>query len=196
MSVRSPFASVSGFDDQFEQAQNSIFRLETLQCYGNSGEDPALAAFLADQPYLITEGKRTWISLVRDRVAAGCRMQRVHVVTEPLTDYVRFELTWGYAPNVDAGEEIHLVPVTEDQTWPADLPEATDFWLFDSAVLYGMHYDLDGTWRGVELVTAPDRVVEACRWREAALRHAVPWRRYIDQRPWLAQHLEGIPTTA
>ncbi len=84
MSARSPFVSASGFDDQFEQAQTSIFRLETLQCYGNSGEDPALAAFLTGQPYLITEGKRDWISLVRDRVAAGCRMQRVQLATVEL----------------------------------------------------------------------------------------------------------------
>jgi hypothetical protein len=31
-----------GFDDYFELAEVDIFRLETLQSYGNSGEDPAL----------------------------------------------------------------------------------------------------------------------------------------------------------
>lgn len=43
-----------GFDDYFECAQVDIFRLETLQSYGNSGEDPALAAFQAGEPQLIT----------------------------------------------------------------------------------------------------------------------------------------------
>lgn len=54
-----------GFDDYFERTEVNIFRLETFQVYGNSGEDPALAAFLAGEPHLITPGKREWITLVR-----------------------------------------------------------------------------------------------------------------------------------
>ncbi len=79
-----------GFDDHFKQARANIFRL----------------------------GKREWITLVRDRTAAGCTMQRVHVVKEPITDYLRFELTWGYQPNVDAGEDIGIVPVPPGNPWP------------------------------------------------------------------------------
>lgn len=85
-----------GFDDYFELAEVDIFRLETLQSYGNSGEDPALAAFEAGEPHLITPSKREWFALVRDRTATGCAMQRVHIVREPITAYLRFELTWGY----------------------------------------------------------------------------------------------------
>ncbi|MGH3796673.1 MAG: DUF6879 family protein [Pseudonocardiaceae bacterium] len=188
-----PSTSTAGFDDQFEQAQTSIFRLETLQSYGNSGEDPAFEAFLSGRPHLITAGKREWISLVRDRVSAGCRMHRVHVITEPLTDYLRFELTWGYAPNVEAGEDIGVIPVADGQPWPAELPQATDFWLFDASVLYGMCYGPDGTWLDVELITDRDQVAQACRWRDAALILAMPWRHYVDQRPSLARHVEEIP---
>ena len=46
-------------------------------------------------------------------------MQRVHVVTEPLSDYIRFELT-GYAPNVEAGEDVRVISVREGEPWPAD----------------------------------------------------------------------------
>lgn len=73
MPTRPPTANATGFDDHFEQARTNIFRLETLQNYGknygknyaNSGEDPALAAFLASQPRLITPAKHAWSALVR-----------------------------------------------------------------------------------------------------------------------------------
>jgi hypothetical protein len=137
MLARPPTANAIGFDDHFEQSRTNIFRLETLQNYGNSGEDPALAAFLAGQPHLLTPAKHAWTALVRDRTATGCVMQRVHMITEPITDYLRFELTWGYQPNVEAGEDIRIIPVAVGQQWPPELPKLTDFWLFDLSVLYG-----------------------------------------------------------
>lgn len=178
--------SAPGFDDHFERAEVNIFRLETLQCYGNSGEDPALAAFEAGEPHLITPGKREWIALVRGRTTAGCVMQRVHVVREPITDYLRFELTWGYQPNVDAGEDIGIIPVPPGAPWPATLPERADFWLFDFSVLYTLRYDQDGSWIAAEQVTERAAIQQARRWRETAIRLAMPWRLYIDSHPELA----------
>jgi hypothetical protein len=191
MPARPPTADAIGFDDHFGQARTNIFRLETLQSYGDSGEDPALAAFLAGQPHLITPAKHTWTALVRDRRAAGCVMQRVHVVTEPITDYLRFELTWGYQPNVEAGEDIRIVAVTVGRQWPPELPERTDFWLFDLSVLFALRYDQNGAWLATEEVTAPATVEQACAWRETALHRALPWRRYIDMHPQLIESLPG-----
>ena len=69
-------------------------------------------------------------------------MQRVHVVVEPLTAYLRYELAWSYTP--EAGEDIRIIPVQTGQ-WPAGLPGlGGDFWLFDSARLLRMHYDPAG----------------------------------------------------
>lgn len=183
----------AGFDAAFETALSSVFRLETLQSYGNSGEDPALEAFVTGQPHVLTTGKRNWTALVRARRRAGCTMQRVHVVTEPLTDYMQFELTWGYAPNVEAGEDIRIIPVVEGQSWPVGVPHATDFWLFDAHQLYVMDYDPDGTWLGAELVADPARIEQACRWRDATLRLGTPWVDYIRSRPQLASHVEAVP---
>lgn len=185
--MSAPSTNAPGFDDHFEHAEVNIFRLETLPCYGNSGEDPALAAFEAGEPHLITPGKRAWITLVRDRTAAGCTMQRVHVVREPITDYLRFELTWGYQPNVDAGEDIRIVPVLPGDPWPRGLPERTDFWLFDFSVLYALRYDPNGSWIAAEQVTERAAIQQARRWRETAIQLATPWRLYIDSHPELAR---------
>jgi len=90
------------FQDAFETARHSIFRLETFQFYAG---DPNFDRFLAGGSWQDTDSKRHWLDLVRRRVADGVTMQRVHTVTEPWTDYCasrspvdpsRAEACWGW----------------------------------------------------------------------------------------------------
>ena len=98
------------------------------------------------------------------------------------------ELTAGYEPNVAAGEDIRIIPVEPTGTWPGELPR-DDSWLFDSSRLYVMHYAPDGTVAGASRIRDPERIVEACRVRDAAMHRAVPWHAYIDSRPDLQRRL-------
>lgn len=175
------------FTAQFREFSYTAYRLETLQSYAGSGEDEDLAAFRAGRPEPGTPAKDEWAAMIAGNHRAGKIQQRVHVVTEPLTGYMRFELTWAYAPNVQAGEDVRVIPVPEG-SWPEGLPHH-DYWLFDSRDLYAMHYEADGTWRGAEPVEDPAQVVSACYWRDAALYRAMPWRDYIAARPDLQRHL-------
>ena len=171
----------------FETFSYSVFRLETLQSYAGSGEDADLAAFAEGRPRPQDPGRIRWSDMLTANRRAEKVQQRVHVVAEPPTGYIQYELTWQYGPNAAAGEQIGIIPVALGE-WPADLPRS-DFWLFDSSVLYAMHYGPDGTWLGAEPVTDPGRIVEACRWRDAALYHAMPWEAYIASHPDLKCHL-------
>lgn len=117
-------------------------------------------------------------------------MQRVHVVTEPLTDYVCFEVAWSYAHSVAAGEDVRIIPLAEGEAWPPEVP-LSDFWLFDDTELFGMRYEADGTWLGVVHLTDPGAALIACQQRGAALRLAQPWATYVSERPELAQR---VPT--
>jgi hypothetical protein len=99
-------------------------------------------------------------------------MQRVHVVSEPLSDYLRFEIGWSYPVNAELGEDIRISRAG------AALP-GNDYWLFDSRALARMHYDDHGRLTGVELDDNPAAVVQAAYWRDVALHLAVPlenWR--------------------
>jgi len=51
------------------------------------------------------------------RGEGGKVFQRVHVVCEPLTDYLRYELGWSYPPNVEAGEEARCCPEVRYHRW-------------------------------------------------------------------------------
>lgn len=179
------------FRARFAAFSYSVFRLETLQSYGNSGEDEAFVAFLADEPAPYEPAVEEWDAMIRRNVQAGRIQQRVHVVTEPLTDYMRFELT-GYAQSVDAGEEVRIVRVAENESWPSDVPRS-DFFLFDSSELYLQHYGDAGEWLGTEPITDPAAIVRACRWRDAALYRATPWWDYLrNHHPELVQRVAAL----
>jgi hypothetical protein len=169
------------FVAKFCRIRYSAFRLETLQRYANSGEDAAIDAFLAgEQGPPRDPFDDEWEAMIRANVRSGRTMHRVHVVTEPLSDYMRFELTWAYAPNAAAGEDIRIIPVPAGGHWPPDLPEpGVDYWLFDSIELYRQHYCVHGDWLGTERVKDAARVAEACAWRDAAWHQGVPWLDYI-----------------
>src|SRR5260370_3848290 len=100
--------------------EHTAYRLETLQRYEDDSETVMLRSFLAGEPQPHDHGKEQWTARITAAVASGRRMQRVHVVVEPVSDYLRFELAWSYGPNVAAGEDIGIVPVSSGQ-WPPDL---------------------------------------------------------------------------
>ena len=110
----------------------------------------------------------------------------MHVIREPLTDYLRYELGWSYPPNVEAGEDIRIL-VAHAGSWPMSargeiLPELKDYWLFDSSDLWVMEYGDDGAFLSIEQVTEPamivtavravDRFVDRCRRYGVSRRHA------------------------
>ncbi|MGH3620457.1 MAG: DUF6879 family protein [Sciscionella sp.] len=178
---------VAALERQFATFRYSVFRLEALQTYVGSGEDEGIAAFHRGDPEPPPDpAEDEYSGLLRAHRAAGQVRQRVHVVTEPVSDYMAYELAWEYGLHVPAGEDIRIIPVTD--TWPRDIP-VRDFWLFDSRYLCELRYDDSGVWLGVESTTDPAAVAEACFIRDAALHHALPWRDYITRHPDLVSRL-------
>jgi hypothetical protein len=180
-----PFSSA--WDEMLADFEHTAFRLEVLQHYAVGYEDSPLERFLAGEPRPPAPVLDDWNELVRAASAAGKRMQRVHVVVEPLTPYLRYELTWAYADNVAAGEDIRIIPVREGE-WPAGLPRH-DFWLYDSSRVGVLHYDPEGRLYRAELVRNPAEVVRHAVWRDIALHQAIPWDAYMDRFPGLRARL-------
>ncbi|ANY08064.1 DUF6879 family protein [Pseudonocardia sp. HH130630-07] len=163
-----------------------VFRLETLQVYRGSGEDEWIGAFLggADRPPP-DPAQDGWESMLRSMTAAGVTVQRVHVVVEPLTDYMRFELAWAYPPNARAGEDIRIADGSDG--WPPGVPRR-DFWILDDQVL-DAHYEPDGTWRGVSPNRESSALDDATAVRARALSSAVSLSDFVRQRPDLASRV-------
>jgi hypothetical protein len=153
------------FAHLFRDFTRSAFRLETLQAYDVAYEAPALEAFRAGRPLPPDPGAKDWTERIRAHVAAGRTFRRVHVVVEPLSEYLRFELVHGYAAGVAGGEEIRIAVAG---TAAADELPGEDFWLFDEQVAVVMDYGSGGEFLRARILDDPAEVAQRVRWQRAA----------------------------
>ncbi|MFE6502587.1 DUF6879 family protein [Kitasatospora sp. NPDC057738] len=86
----------------------------------------------------------TWIPLVEDAVSRGVVLRRARIVSEPVTDYVRYE--HAVTPvNLAAGEQVRWLPRSRAST--IALP-GNDFWLIDRRLVLFHWFTGDGDWAG------------------------------------------------
>ena len=166
---------VHDFDGLFRRR---VFRLETLDWYDAPNEREPYAGFLAGKPADWT-WREPWKRLVRDVRASGRIMQRVHVVTEPVSDYIRFELLRVYPANVEAGEDVRILSRVTAERLSLDLAFDGDFWEFDDALAARLIYDDAGAVSRVELERVPGQLAGRSRIRDLALFYSVPLTRYV-----------------
>ncbi|QNE75432.1 hypothetical protein F0344_13095 [Streptomyces finlayi] len=164
--------------DWFKDFDREAFRLETLDDYSKSGGVDAYRAFLAGEPQSEEFKMAGWVTTVGNAVQAGKRIYRVHVLARPLTDYLRFELSWGYRRNMAAGEEFFILDTTNEEN---PIPGAPDFWLFGEKVIGAMNYDSEGKYLGVDFLEE-DHLSTFLAYRDTAMAQAVPftewWAKY------------------
>lgn len=166
------------FRDLFTSFERTADKLETRDRYSSPTEDEAVRQFLAGEPLDLSWLDR-WFGMVRSATAAGKQFSRVRVVTEPLSDYKRFEMA--VCPRtVEAGEDIRYLP--RPQATALGLP-ARDFWLFDNKRLALLHFDDDDRFLGAELVDDVGAVEQHRRWFKAVQAAAVPFAEYVKTRP-------------
>ncbi len=167
-----------GFGQLFESFSYTAFRLETLQAYDVTYEGEDFGRFLRGEPRSESPGIEPWVRQVARGTEIGKRFQRVHVVLEPLTDYIRFECAWSYRDTVAAGEDVRIISATAE-SWPDGIPHL-DYWLFDSSQLVRMIYNLEGEFTYAELVDDPAEIMRANLWRDRAVYLSRPFRQFDD----------------
>jgi hypothetical protein len=118
-----------------------------------------------------------WSDLVGDTVVRGVGIRRVRIVSEPVTDYIRFEYDVTSAHNVEAGEEVRWLPRRKAAGL---LLPVSDFWVFDGRVVLWNHFAGDGSWVGEERDDDPSVTKSCAASFVAAWERAVP---HEDYRP-------------
>lgn len=92
------------------------------------------------------------------------------MLTDPLTDYLRFELSIT-PPALEAGEDIRFM----SQARAAELQAPTqDYWVFDDAEVALLIFGDHGV-QGAEIITDPAIVRKYVNWRDLAVREAIPF---------------------
>jgi hypothetical protein len=156
----------------FRDFTRSAFRLETLPVYTMPEEQDTIRRFLAGEAPS-RDYHYGWMDTVAAAAAAGRPIQRVRVLSRPLSDYIRFEFAYGYDFSNSSGEDIWIADMTDNNS---GLP-AEDFWMFDESAVVRMLYREDGTQIGRELVEEPD-LAQYLKWRDIALASSVPYAEY------------------
>ncbi|MEV7285246.1 DUF6879 family protein [Streptomyces sp. NPDC093252] len=134
---------VPSFEALLSSATSSAVHLEMRDTYAVAEEEEELRLWRSGR-WSLDDGRRAlaeWMSLVAATVARGVSVRRARIVSEPVTDYIRYE--HALTPlNLEAGEEVRWLPRRRaDGIW---LPH-TDFWLIDDRVVRFNHFSGDGT---------------------------------------------------
>ncbi|MFI1032004.1 DUF6879 family protein [Streptomyces sp. NPDC020951] len=167
-------AEAPAFDELFRLAKRSAVHLEMRDGYMQS--DPEYVAWRngsrGTSRYL-DQATSPWLALMRDTTGRGVTIRRARIVSEPVTDYIRFEhhVTTG---NVAAGEQVRWLP--RRRASDIALP-GNDFWLFDDSLVVFLHFTGDGelSLDGDEERTADPAVVRLCSTAfESVWERAVP----------------------
>lgn len=87
---------------------------------------------------------RPWLQAIREITGRGVAVRRLRVVSEPVTDYIRFEHATTDS-NIDAGEEVRWLP--RRQAADLLLP-GCDCWVFDGRRVLFNFFDGPGEWAG------------------------------------------------
>lgn len=117
-----------------------------------------------------------WVALVQDAVGRGVKVRRVRIVSEPVSEYIKYEHA-GTVVNVGAGENVRWLP--RRQASGLALP-GNDFWLFDEKTVLFNHFAGDGevSPEGRELRTDPEVAELAAQAFAAAWNLATPHDQY------------------
>jgi hypothetical protein len=163
------------FDRLFRSVTRSADHLEMRDDYGAGS--PAFAAWRENRPYDRSRPDAAWHALVGSVTGRGATVRRARIVSEPASDYIRFEHEVTPAANLAAGEQVRWLP--RQQASGLALP-GNDFWLFDGTVVLFNYFSGNGAAAGTELRDDPAIVRLCVSAFEAAWGRAIP---HEDYRP-------------
>ena len=160
-------------DGLFDTFTRSAWRLEVRSSYGAPSADRPFQQFLEGTSVELAWFK-PWLDLVRRLTGQGKRIERVRIVDQPPSDYLRWEY-WLNQFNRDAGEDIRYLPrrVAENLCLPF-----YDFWIFDERRIAFMQFSGDGEFTGPVVVEDPAVLRQHSVFRRTAWDQAVPYERY------------------
>jgi hypothetical protein len=157
--------------------RHEALHLEMRDVYATDIEKDRFATWLAGQPLdSAAEAAwwQPWFDLMKRNTDAGKTLRRLRIVSEPISDYIRFE--WlDAAQLVRAGEDVRWLP--RRKASPLLLP-GNDFWMFDQQTVVFTYFSGDGHVLDHEITTEPTIVARCAEAFEQAWRIAIPHHAY------------------
>ena len=147
--------TVPPFADLLAGCRSSAVHLETRDVYGVADEDEDFAAWKAGRRHTPETREQWWNPFhesISRAVVRGVSVRRARVVSEPATDYIRYEHACTFQ-NEMAGEVVRWLPrrLASDLLIPGN-----DLWLFDDTLIRFGLFSGDGSFVGHALSYDPD----------------------------------------
>ena len=150
------------FRQLLEASQQSAVHLEMRDVYGVGNESDDFDEWKRSGRRDADPGSAywaPWVDLISRATDRGVVVRRARVISEPVTDYIRYEHA-GTDVNVYAGEKVRWLPRRDAATL---LLPGCDLWIFDGASVLFNHFSGEGDWADprMELRSEQD-VVKQC----------------------------------
>jgi|SRR5215475_7504919 len=125
------------------QTFSTAFRLERLPEYRIPSETSAIKQFM-ETGEMPADANAEWVEILQVTRTRQARIERLRLVSEPLTQYERFEVEAAYMPGLQLGEDIRIIT-------RAGLPDSEDFWTFNDEWYAAMVYSSTGEFLRAEI---------------------------------------------
>ncbi|SBT89363.1 hypothetical protein GA0115233_100910 [Streptomyces sp. DI166] len=165
------------FDELMARCTRSAVHLEMRDSYAVDSEREELEAWrqgFRHDPADRASWWRPWLDLIQTTVARGVVVRRARIVSEPVSEYIRFEHADTFT-NIAAGEQVRWLP--RRQASAIALP-GNDFWLFDEKWVHWNYFSGEGAWTGEEITDDPAAAQLCTEAFEAVWARAVPHEQY------------------
>ena len=136
----------------FSTFKKSAKRLELLQEYHIEGDEwTSFQKFVNGETCLSYPELEEWKQQISDWTKQGRTIERVRLLTSPLSDYLKYEILEGYAPCDAFGQKIYFVSEKQLEE-VVGKRKLKDFWIFDDKYVFEMDYDKSNNYCGGRLV--------------------------------------------
>lgn len=135
------------FQKHWDELQNEWFKIEVLQDYSGEDSGPSLQSWLAGDKeksvaLMRNEVDTKWIKSCQEKLKQGVNLLRFHIVSQPYTPYVEWEIEYYKHINIPrCGEKIFLI--NSATIGDIQLPTG-DVMIFDDKRVTKNTYDSDG----------------------------------------------------
>jgi hypothetical protein len=160
-------------DEFFIRFRRAALHLEMRDSYGTQVEKPHLRKWERGEPDDI-EWLKPWFDTVRLGTQSGKVFRRMRIISEPITDYIRWEHMDAHL-FVEAGEDIRWLPrkLVSAIAFPGN-----DFWMFDAETVIFSVFSGNGDVVEWQLYTDA-AVVQLCKSAfDSAWKLAIPHSEY------------------